>query len=377
MEMTTNENLEQPNIPPAEDSGGGTSDIAEQAQLERRTRNEWEITYRQMHPAPVQREDTSSLEVNWWSSYGWAFLLVIGCLGLFIAARTGKGIYDANLAEGFGGWSFPLTIAAIIGIEGLIVVFGFFRPRKIESSQFEEILEKSYSWISVVIGLFISAASGMKFFISTFEALQADWGVPIDKSLSLALGVGLTFVLFGISEFAGRLKWVADNTPHIRQYEHDLKVAAYNDDLNAAWFDSNEYILLNQEKLLAREIAQADLVEAKKGRNKIRLAKQRAEIERMQIVLEAERLALENQAPVIQERVIVTQGEHQVQDNRPKQSVASLVDQYIKAKGLGYADGLSAAEIAARLHVNPDTVRSVISRRRKAEGIVIGSNGQS
>ena len=376
--MTTNENLEL-NTDPTDGSGAGTSDIAEQAQIERQTRQEWEITYRQMTPAPVLREDSSSLEVNWWKSYGWAFLIVIFCLGLFIAARTGKGIYDANVAEGFKRWSLPLTFAAIIGIEGLIIVFGFFRPRQIDTSKFETLLEKSYSWLSVVIGLFISAASGMKFFISTFENLQADWGVPIDKSLSLALGVGLTFVLFGISEFAGRLKWIADNTPHIRQHEHDLKVVAYTDALNAAWFDSNEYVLLNQEKLLAREIAQADLAEASKGRNKIRLAKQRAEIERMKIALDAERHAIENPAPVVQERVIVQQvaSETTEQDSRPQPSVTALVDQYINANGLSYADDLSAAEIAAKLHVEPGSVRSAISRKRKDLQIVVSNNGSS
>jgi hypothetical protein len=374
--MSTFENEKLEELTPTE--GDGIVDTRSHAQQERETRSEWEITHRQMYPAPT-KQDTNNLEVNWWSSYGWAFLIVIGCLGLFIAARTGKGIYDANIEEGFGGWSFWLTLAAVAGIEGLIVVFGFFRPRKIENNWFETLLEKSYSWISVAIGLFISASSGMKFFISTFESLQDTWGVPIDKSLSLALGVGLTFVLFGVSEFAGRLKWIADNTPYIREWEFKQEQADYIEQMNVAWFDSNEYILINRQKLLERKIAEADQKNVHVGRKKIRDAQQQAEMDRIALQVEAERLALTTlPTQVIERQVFVETGtQQQSQGNGPKPSVAKLVDQYVYANGLSYEDALSAAEIAAKLHVDAGTVRSAISRKRKALGIPVGSNGQS
>jgi hypothetical protein len=370
MSTFENENLEE--LTPTE--GDGIVDTRSHAQKERETRSEWEITHRQMYPEPVM-QNVDSLETDWWKSYGWAFLIVIGFLGVSIAARTGKGIYDANVEEGFGGWSLWLTFATVIGVEGLVIVFGFFRPRKIRNNAFEVLLEKSYSWLSVAIGLFISASSGMKFFIMAYEELRATWGVPIDKSLTLALGVGLTFVLFGISEFAGRLKWLADNTPRILAWEFKQEQAAYIDQMNAAWFDSNEYILLNRQKLLERKIAEADQKNAHVGRKKIRDAKQQAEIERINLGVEADRLALATPPQVIERQVIVDQGTQQQQAPGPKPSVAALVDQYVNANGLSYEDALSAVDIAEKLHVEAGTVRSAISRKRKSLGIEISGNG--
>ena len=116
--------------------------IQEEQQLLAQAHAAWMETEKTINPPP-EREQIDSLEVSWWKIYGWAFLIVITALGLFVAARTGIGIYEVNLSEGFIPWmALVLTVLGLVGIEGLIIVFGFFRPRSIGTSQSSQWLEK-------------------------------------------------------------------------------------------------------------------------------------------------------------------------------------------------------------------------------------------
>ena len=239
----------------------------------------WRETEAIINPPPV-REEIDSLEVSWWRQYGWAFLIVIVSLGLFVAARTGTGIYSVNIAEGFGVWlAFGLTALGLVGIEGLIITFGFFRPRKIETTKLEEFLEKFLFWGSLAIGIVISAASGMKFFMQIAVEIQERWGIAVDRTLSLSLGVGLTFVLFGVTEFAGRLKWLHDNTPRILDFEYRKKMKVWNEQMTKAWKRSAVYLEIMGDKELKRQQIQYDLANANKGRTKVLAAQRQAEIE--------------------------------------------------------------------------------------------------
>ena len=338
-------------------------------QLLRSTHADWIETRILTNPLPVI-DDTDTIEVNWWSSYGKWFIIIIASLGLFIAARTGVGIYRANEAENFGKfWSFILTVLCVTGVEGLIVAYGFFRLRKIEQSWFASVVEKSYGFVSVIIGILISATSGMKFFINTFTSLQEKWGTPVDQSLYLLLSVGLTFVLFGISEFAGRLKWMHDNMPSIKKHEFEKKLEIYNLAMAAAWEASPEYLRIMRDNLVEKEKIEWEIANVNYGRRKVLTAKRQAEIEAASTApVQSVQPIIYQQAPIIQQQAPPAK--------QPRPNVASLVDQYVKAHNLKYEDDLSSATIATALKLNDGSVRSAISRKRETMGIVVSINGQ-
>ena len=113
--------------------------------------------------------------------------------------------------------------------------------------------------------------------------MQQRWGIAVDRTLSLSLGVGLTFVLFGVTEVAGRLKWLHDNTPQILEYEYRQAMKDWNTDMLKRWKTSAVYLELMGEKEIRRQQVRYDLQNANVGRRSVLKAQREAEIASLQM----------------------------------------------------------------------------------------------
>jgi len=182
----------------------------------------------------------------------WAFYSIMIASALFAAIRTGKGIYDANMAEGLGDfWSFVGTGLAVWAVEGFVMVYGLNRKRKLVPEGIEKFLEEKSALIALVLGLIISSSAGLKFSLNFSEWLAGYLDTPINLILSITTGLGYTFILFGIGEFMGRQKWLVENLPLLEEQE-------YSNLMREAWKSSDLFLVATEEEAVASAIAQAN-----------------------------------------------------------------------------------------------------------------------
>lgn len=254
-----------------------TEQIREEQRILAEAFEAWRSTYAITNPAP-RKLALQQFEEDWWRTNKYVWQSIVWALGLYVAARTGWGIHNANVSEGFNQYlSIAITVMAVWGIEGFITNFGFHRPRQLEVKGLALFAEKSLGWASLLVGLIISAAAGMEVSMNVALQMKAVWGGTVDQILSIALGVGLTFVLFGISEFIGRLKWVNEHKPLIAEHEHQIKLQEYRDVIRDEWKKSAVYLELMGEKEIARARAKYDIENATFKRRDVLRAKAEAE----------------------------------------------------------------------------------------------------
>lgn len=259
-----------------------TEQIREEQQLLAEAFEAWRQTYEITNPAP-EKLASQRFEEDWWSRNKRIWQSMVWALGLYVAARTGWGIHNANVSEGFNFYvSLFITILAVWGIEGFIANYGFHRPRKLELSRVGEFFERSLGWISLCVGIIISSAAGLEISMNVAPNVRALMGDSVDTVLSIVLGVGLTFVLFGISEFVGRLKWVNEHKPLIAEHEHQLKLQAYREQVKAEWRKSTVYLELMAEKEVARQQAQFDIDNATYKRRDVLKARAEAAVKKVE-----------------------------------------------------------------------------------------------
>jgi hypothetical protein len=319
----------------------------------------WLPSHEITNPRPVKVQ-VNRLEVNWWKKAGWIFIFLALAMGYFAAARTGAVIDAANKAEGFiGTYGTSLMVTGVTAIEGFLIIFGFFRPRKVNANGIMDTIEKSLGWLSLAIGLYISAIAGYKFFLQGSEYADPARLKFASEQLSLSLGVGITFMLAGISEFAGRLKFLHDNAEPIAEYEHDLAMAQWRAEMNAAWIASAIYLQIVGDRLKRAEQIQYDIDNATRGRTKVLAAHRQAEID-----------GITSQPEIVYQPVQVP-AVAPTQQPEKKAPVKNLVRQWLVANGIDLQDlidgsvEVSPAAIAADLHLNADSVRPALYRMKE------------
>ena len=79
--------------------------------------------------------------------------------------------------------------------------------------------------LSIALRVALSAVAGLDFSLSLAQDLAEKIGGTVDLFLSLMMGAGSTFILLGISEFAGRSMWLHENKPALNRlaYKRELE----------------------------------------------------------------------------------------------------------------------------------------------------------
>lgn len=234
----------------------------------------WEQEYSTYNPAPVKMSTT--INNNWWEHNSKMLISFIVTLAIVIGSRTGWSIYKINTDEGFPViFAVALSISLVWSVEGYIAYYGISRVRHLEVGKFE----KYIGMIAMIVGAILSAVAGLNYVIGIAKTLEVTFGAFVETSLSLLLSVGLTFVLYGIAEFAGRARWEHDNMPQIEELAYQRKFNAYMSVMGQAWIESPEYIEMRGERLRRAEELKFDISNASTGRSKLRRERQQLELE--------------------------------------------------------------------------------------------------
>ena len=235
---------------------------------------EWEREYILYNPEPIKIETTNNYD--WWNRNSKMLITFIVALALVIGSRTGRAIYGVNKDEGFTPLIAMFLSAALVwGVEGYIAYYGITRPRSLNASRFE----KSLGMLAMIVGAMLSAVAGLNYVLDIANTLKASIGDGVETVLSLLLSIGLTFVLYGISEFAGRARWEHENMPQIEEQAYRQKLRDYKKAMGEAWQTSPEYIELRGERLRRAEELKIDIASAGVGRSKLRRERQKLELE--------------------------------------------------------------------------------------------------
>jgi len=228
-----------------------------------------------IHNIPPEKISTNTT-ANWWEKNSKMLVSFIVALIIVIGSRTGWSIYEVNRDEGFPVvLSVTLAVLLVWSIEGFIAYYGLSRTRHIHISNFE----KNIGATAMFVGLLLSAVAGLDYVIGIAQLLQVSWGGTVDILLSLLLSIGLTFVLYGIAEFAGRARWEHENMPQIEEANYQKALKEYNKQLELSWKDSPEYLTLMGEQVRRAEELKYDIDHAHVGRAKLRRERQKLELQ--------------------------------------------------------------------------------------------------
>jgi hypothetical protein len=229
----------------------------------------------QIRNFPPEKISTST-QFDWWEKNAFMLMSFIVTLAIVIGSRTGWSIYEVNKDEGFPAiLSAILAVMLVWSVEGFIAYYGLTRPRHLKISK----VESNIGAISMVIGLILSAVAGLDYVIEIAAVLSVSWGGAVDIALSLLLSIGLTFILYGISEFAGRARWEHENMPQIEEAKFQKELQEYNTALEEEWKSSPEYMQIMGEQIRRAEELQYDIDHASVGRSKLRRERQLLELE--------------------------------------------------------------------------------------------------
>lgn len=284
----------------------------------------WVETYEVTIPPP-EYEEFETVDDAWWDESKKIWWPIIICLVLFASSRTGWGIYDVNVKEGFPKFLAVLVaIVGVAGIEGLLVMFGLHRPRQLEMSSVVEFLDKSASWLAVIIGMVVSAVSGFEISKHAADALGNIFGLSPGVILAYAMGVGMSFVLYGVAEFVGRRKWVGEHKPAIRKQKHREKMKEYRAERQEDWEKSAVYLNLVREREVRRKQAEFDIEKANYKRTGVLRAQRDAEIASYQKQQNASA-----PAKTFTEASIKGQSESNGSARRPRGFKTNLVKEYM------------------------------------------------
>jgi hypothetical protein len=285
---------------------------------------EWRNTRQLIDPPPERL--TYNEQVNtWWETTRVWWYIILGCLIIAAGSRTGWGFYVVNEDEGFGViLGAILAFIAVVGVDGFVAFYGLQRNRKVqdELKPHERFVEGVIPGLSAFTGLSISGLSGMKFSINIAESIKSSLGAPIDWTLSFMMGAGFTFIMYGFSEFVGRLKWNYENMPTILDSEYNRRLSVYNSRIQVEWENSPEYLLIMGEKEKEAAELKWDIDNASYGRRT--LQKQKRELE-----LELERKRAEAEIEGLVSGKIRTNSYRNSQDNGT--SKASLIREYLQS----------------------------------------------
>jgi len=242
---------------------------------------EWKNT-RQLIDPPPERLNYNEQANTWWETTRIWWYIILGSLIIAAGSRTGWGFYVVNEDEGFGVvLGAILAFIAVVGVDGFVAFYGLQRNRKVQDDlkPHEQFVEGIIPGLSALTGLLISGLSGMKFSINIAESIKSSLGAPIDWTLSIMMGAGFTFILYGFSEFVGRLKWNYENMPLILDSEYRKRLDVYNLRVKQEWVNSPEYLLImgDQEKEAAE--VKWDIENASYGRRTLQKQKRELELE--------------------------------------------------------------------------------------------------
>ena len=229
----------------------------------------WGETYQITYPPPVL-EEHENIDDTWWDETKRFWVPILGLLAFFVASRTGWGIYLVNKEEGFIGIAAVIVaLAGVGGVEGFLIMFGLHRPRKLDMTRLEAVLDMATSWIAVIIGIIVSATSGFEISRNAAEQISQLTDLATGVILAYSLGIGMTFVLYGVSEFIGRRKWVGEHLPAIRKQEHRIALAKYLQTKQDEWRKSSVYLTISSDREVKRRQAEFDVSKATVGRSKV------------------------------------------------------------------------------------------------------------
>lgn len=218
----------------------------------------------------------STIAINWWEKNSKMLLSFVVTLAIVIGSRTGWSIYEINKTEGFH-WILAAILAVLLvwSVEGFIAYYGLSRVRHLKISK----LEQNIGVFAMLIGLLLSSVAGLDYVIGIASVLQVAWGNSVDVILSLLLSIGLTFILYGIAEFAGRARWEHENMPQIEEANYQAELKLYNNELETAWTESAEYMQLMGEQLRRANELKYDIDNAHVGRSGLRRKRQELELQ--------------------------------------------------------------------------------------------------
>lgn len=226
----------------------------------------WKTTYLLIHSKPQKRQYDIHAS-QWWKKTRLVWYVIVGCLMIAAGSRTAWGFYVTNQAEGFKSFAGILAVITVVGVEGLIAFHGLNHDRKIPSqmTNIEKVIESIIPTSSVLAGLFVSALSGLKFSINIAESISSRWGGTVDSWLSIFMGAGLTFLLYGFSEFTGRKKWNNENIPLILQTEYEQEIKEYDLKMQQDWKSSPDYLSIMGNKEVEAAVIEAEKRNASYG----------------------------------------------------------------------------------------------------------------
>lgn len=276
------------------------NDLLELQQQEQLAYNLYKEAHTRYNIPPEKISTNTSFD--WWEKNSKMLLSFVVTLALVIGSRTGWSIYTVNVSEGFGKILSGVLAAMLVwSVEGYIAYYGLSRTRHLKISK----LERNIGAIAMITGLVLSAVAGLDYVIDIASVLQVAWGNSVDITLSLLLSVGLTFILYGISEFSGRARWEHENMPQIEESLFQQELRDYNLKLEESWKSSPEYMQIMGEQIRRAAELQYDIDNAHVGRSTLRRKRQQLEAQ-----LEANRIAN------LQDRLVY----HEFSDKPPKNS---------------------------------------------------------
>jgi len=247
-------------------------------------RETWEKDWVVFNPPP--QKISTATNTDWWRGARYLFLSFIWALILSVGSRTGWAVFRITLLEfqqvaATAQYSLPLSAiagalsaAVIWGIEGYIAYYGLYRPRAMGAGWWD----RNVGTIAMVVAVLISATAGLDFVSAISDRLVLEYGTVIKAMLSLQLSVAITFVLYGVSEFAGRARWMHENMPALEDAEHQKLLQVWRSEMEKAWKRSAEYLsVMGEKERVAAEMAW-DIKNAAHGRRELQRVRQQREI---------------------------------------------------------------------------------------------------
>jgi hypothetical protein len=260
------------------DTSAQIDQIRREQLLENEAKQAWLQNYVAVHPMPVLIYD-QSLGKEQWERAKWTWYAVTASAAAYISYRTGFGIHLTNVAEGINKyWSAIITFPGVVTVEGFIAAYGFQRPRKIHAKWWQNLPEKILWGSSVLIAVAISAGAGMKFSVNAAAALAQQLDEPVSRVMAWLMGIGMTIILTGVTEFAGKQRWTYLNGEAIAQRDHEIAMNEWRINAEKAWRRSDVYLAVAADRKLHERTLKAKLA----GATKLEKAKIQAQIEALE-----------------------------------------------------------------------------------------------